>query len=291
MNGEFNKRLKFTTKEKRGGMFILVVLFAVIVVPGFFHKYDKKPVIELTAFEDSVMTEISNKRKQDFDKKKYSQKSNNYNTKYAKQEIQLSFFDPDTLTNEDWQNLGLSQKQSEVLLNYKERIGGFVKIENLYEAFVLDSNKVNKWKPYLVFNAKPKKFEKIELNTADKDALTKLKGIGPTYAERIIKLRDKLGGFHSSEQLRDVFGIPEETLNEIIPLCKANQSRVTTLKINVLNIEELARHPYINFKIAKVIVNYREQHGSFNKVEDLKKIKAIDEEFIEKIKPYLNFEE
>lgn len=289
MNGEFNKRLKFTTKEKRGGVLILIVLVVAIVVPGFFHKYDKEPLVELTAFEDSVITEISSKRKAAFEKKKYSQ--SNFNSKYASKEVQLEFFDPDTLSIEGWQKLGLSQKQSEVLLNYKERIGGFVEIENLYEAFVLDSIKVNKWKPYLVFNAKPKKVEKIELNSADKDAFTKLKGIGPTYAERIIKFREKLGGFHSSEQLREVFGIPTETLDVIIPLCKVNQNSYVKLKINKLTMEELANHPYLNYKSAKIIINYREQHGPFTQTDDLKKIQAFDQDFIEKIKPYLNFEE
>jgi len=286
---EFNKRLKFSTKEKRGGILVLVILVSVIVIPGFFYKYKKGPVIELTAFEDSVITEISNRRKADFEKKKYSQ--SDFNKKHPYKDVQLEPFDPDTLSLEGWQKLGLSEKQSEVILTYRDRIGGFVKIENLYEAFVLDSVRVNKWKPYLVFNAKPKRTEKIELNSADKDALTKLKGIGPAYAERIIKYRDKLGGFYSSEQLREVFGIPTETLDAIIPLCKINQNALVKLKVNQLKIEELAVHPYINFKIAKVIINYREQHGSFKQADDFKKIQAFDEEFIEKIKPYLNFEE
>mgnify|MGYP006160818809 CR=1 FL=1 len=281
MKQEFNKRLKFSTKEKRGGILVLVILVSVIIVPGFFYKYKKGPVIELTAYEDSIVTEFSNKRKADFEKKKQSQ--SNFSNQYTKKEIQLDFFDPDTLTIEGWQNLGLSYKQSEVLLNYKERIGGFVKIENLYEAFVLDSTKVNKWKPYLVFNAKPKKIEKIELNSADKEELTKLKGIGPAYAERIIKFRDKLGGFHSSEQLREVFGIPSETLDAIIPLCKVNENSYEKLKINQLTIEELAKHPYFNYKTAKIVVNYREQHGTFKQINDLKKIQAFDKEFIEKI--------
>ena len=290
MKQEFNKRLKFTTKEKRGGILVLVILVSVIVVPGFFYKYKKGPVIELTAFEDSIITDFSNKRKADFEKKKqYSQ--SNFNNKYLSKEYQLEPFDPDTLSLEGWQKLGLSPKQSEVMLTYRERIGGFVKIENLYEAFVLDSIKVNKWKPYLVFNAKPKKVEKIELNSADLEELTKLKGIGPAYAERIIKFRDKLGGFHSREQLREVFGIPTETLDAIIPLCRVSQNSHVKLKVNQLTIEELASHPYFNFKTAKVLINYREQHGSFKQIDDLKKIQAFDQDFIEKINPYLNFEE
>lgn len=54
--------------------------------------------------------------------------------------------------------------------------------------------------------------EAININTADPQALTKLKGIGPKKAEAIVAFRKANGGFKTVDQLADVKGIGAKTL-------------------------------------------------------------------------------
>lgn len=292
MKGDLNKRIKFTTKEKRGALVLLIVASAALVIPFLFHNNQLPLVIKLTEQERKELEGVKDKResKKSNKSKAVSTKKSSLNHQTIGNELILIDFDPDTLSTEQWQNLGLSSKQAEVLLNYKEQIGGFQSIDQLYKAFVLDSVKVNKWKPYLVFNRKTVK-PTIELNSATADDLVKLKGIGPKLSERIIKYRDGLGGFHSVNQLNEVFGIPPETISAITPLCFVNKDKIKQININTVDLEQLRGHLYVDYKTAQVILNYRDQHGSYSNLNEFKKNKALDEGFIQKITPYLNFVE
>jgi DNA uptake protein ComE-like DNA-binding protein len=125
-----------------------------------------------------------------------------------------------------------------------------------------------------------------DLNTADALDLQKVKGIGPAYSERIIKYRDILGGFADTTQLHEVYGLPPETIHELVKHFTI-QSNVKPITINTDSIKTLIKHPYISYDLAKIIVNYRAQHGDFKSVNELRKIKALDERTFLRLKPYL----
>ncbi|MCD8539692.1 MAG: helix-hairpin-helix domain-containing protein [Leadbetterella sp.] len=125
----------------------------------------------------------------------------------------------------------------------------------------------------------------VDINTADTTALKKIRGIGPVYASRIIRFRDALGGFHSTDQLDETYGIPPETLL-ILKKAVIIGSPVKRIPINET---DTIKHPYLKAYQAKALLSYREQHGKFHDEEDLHKIKVLDEETIRKIKPYLKF--
>lgn len=57
------------------------------------------------------------------------------------------------------------------------------------------------------------KQEGININTADVQELTKLKGVGEKKAEAIVAWRKENGDFKSAEQLMEVKGIGEATFN------------------------------------------------------------------------------
>ena len=56
---------------------------------------------------------------------------------------------------------------------------------------------------------------RLDINMATAEELDTLKGIGMSTAEKIIKYREEKGPFDSVEELRNVSGIGEETINEI----------------------------------------------------------------------------
>ena len=134
------------------------------------------------------------------------------------------------------------------------------------------------------------KKETIDVNTAEAEEWQLLSGIGPTYARLIVEYRTNLGGFLDIEQVRSVYGLPDSTFQKIRPQLTFSPVEIRQLSINTATSNELKKHPFLKWRQAQIIVNYRENHGDFEQVEDLKKIKAFDAAFVEKLKPYLTVE-
>ena len=280
------KKIKFTRRERRGSWILLFLLLALIILPKFF-KNNSDPL-------HFVLTEEELQMKADFERKQVSKKSHTKfqysdDKKSSSRPVPTEPFDPDTMSISSWQNLGLSERQSEVLVSYRNRLGGFYNINQLYEAYVLDSNRVNDWKPFLVFNKKKPVEKKLEINSASREEFMELKGIGEKLSERIIAYREKLGGFVSIDQIAEVYGLSAETFEKIKPKLRVDLSLVQKLNLNDLDVKTLAQHPYISFAMAKLIVNYREQHGPYEKVEDLLNSKGIEPQDVKKIEAYAIF--
>lgn len=138
------------------------------------------------------------------------------------------------------------------------------------------------------YKDEPKEKEIVisDLNIASAEDLQKVRGIGPAFSERIIKYRDLLGGFSDTTQLKEVYGLKKETIDELVRYFEI-QSKVAPIDINSDSIKVLAKHPYISYDLARIIINYRKAHGDITSPEDLKKIKALDERTFLRIKPYL----
>ncbi|MEM9896992.1 MAG: helix-hairpin-helix domain-containing protein, partial [Bacteroidota bacterium] len=126
----------------------------------------------------------------------------------------------------------------------------------------------------------------IDLNSATAEQLQKTKGIGPVLSERIVKYRNALSGFADKNQLGEIYGL------DSIVLARLSEdftilSPPNFISLNADSAKVLARHPYIDFDLAWIIINYRKQHGDLHTVQDLRKIKAVDEELLQKLLPYL----
>lgn len=128
----------------------------------------------------------------------------------------------------------------------------------------------------------------ISLNDTDTTSWKKIPGIGSSYSSRIIKYRNLLGGFFSKEQLLEVYGIDNEMYTKIHPFIEED-SKITKLNINKLEFKELLRHPYLNYKQVKIIVNLRQKKGDITSIEELAMLDEFTSEDIYRLKPYLEF--
>lgn len=137
--------------------------------------------------------------------------------------------------------------------------------------------------------AQPSGLQRIPLAEADSVVLQIVPGIGPALASRLIKYQVRLGGFHSPEQLGEVYGVSAELVDRIWEYFEFRPEITKKLPVNSSTVAELAEHPYISYGQAKVLVAYREQHGAFGTKDDLKQIKIFTEEWIDQINPYLDF--
>lgn len=216
-------------------------------------------------------------------------------------------FDPNTIDEVSWSKLGFSEKQIRVIMNYRAKGGKFYRKEDLSKIYSISTADFARIAPYIriavpskeggtsltttrTTNTTDVKKAVIDINLSDTSAWQKLYGIGPVLSKRIVKYRDALGGFHSVEQLKEVYGLPVETFENIKSNLRLEPSfRITKININHCTEEELNKHPYINKKQAKTILNYRNQHGKYDNLESLYKIKSLDSVFLRKIGNYLDY--
>ncbi|SFA96483.1 ComEA family DNA-binding protein [Algoriphagus aquimarinus] len=131
---------------------------------------------------------------------------------------------------------------------------------------------------------------RIPFSEADLVILQIVPGIGQSTASRIVKFRENLGGLHHKSQLTEVYGLKPETIDAIWEYFDFSPAIFKKLKINQIEADELAKHPYITYAEAKVLIAYRKQHGSFMAPDDFMKIRIFKQEWIDKIAPYLDFQ-
>lgn len=129
----------------------------------------------------------------------------------------------------------------------------------------------------------------IKLNETDSFELETVKGLGIKLSSRIIKYRDKLGGFYEVEQLEEVFGLRQETFLNINHLMIIDKSKIKKIKINHADFQTLSSHPYIGKHKAGVLLRYKENHGDYKDIEDVRKTVIIQEKTLEKLIHYLDF--
>lgn len=242
---------------------------------------------------------------------KIAAKSRQETPQYAPQiALNLHFFDPNIAPENELLGMGLSQNIVTVLSNFRHKGGFFKKKEDFQKIYGVTPELYRIVEPYLQINdyqlktnsnknaiitntysIKPLNPPKlIDLNDATEADLLELRGIGRTFAARIVEYRTRLGGFVRAEQLKEISGIADSTYQQILPLLNPiTTASVRKFKINRVAVEEF-RHPYITRKQAEIVIRYRTNHSIFTKIEDLQKVGIMSNEGLERLRPYLDFD-
>lgn len=124
--------------------------------------------------------------------------------------------DLNTATVDDLMQVdGIGEKTAEKIIAYRNKIGKFTFIEQLLDVEGVGDKKLENWKNYLTVEGDGKTtstsaMSMINLNTATKEDLMRIDGIGEQTALKIIAHRAEIGGFTSLEQLMDVDGVGEK---------------------------------------------------------------------------------
>lgn len=224
----------------------------------------------------------------------------------AEPQVFLLFpFDPNTANEAELRTLGLPENVARAILRFREKGGKYRKKEDLQKIYTLSEAQYRRIEPYITIESaaaanpataeKPAAYEAtepvvIDINQATQEEWQKLRGVGPTYAGRIIKRRDELGGFSSVEQVAETWGLPDSVFQSIRLQLRPSPV-LRTLSINAVTAEALAAHPYIRQRrIADAIVSYRTNHGPFRSADDLRKLQVLKPETVEKLLPYITFD-
>lgn len=130
----------------------------------------------------------------------------------------------------------------------------------------------------------------VDINQADSALFESLPGIGEKLSSRIVRYRERLGGFVSVKQLTEVYGLQDSVLQRFADRLKVSSDfSPSKINVNKASYDELKRHPYFGHALAKSLVAYRGIHGSFGKEDDLFGLAAVEADAIRRILPYCTF--
>jgi DNA uptake protein ComE-like DNA-binding protein len=151
-----------------------------------------------------------------------------------------------------------------------------------------------KFKEYAAYQneafAKKEKIVLIDINQATKEDLVKIYGIGEAISVRILKQKETLGGFVSMEQMKDVWGLSPEVIENLNTHFKVSVfPNFKKIDVNNATLKELSQFYYFRYALAKEIVTYRSMRGNIKNIEDLTKIKGFPVDKAKIIDLYLDF--
>lgn len=263
------------TYKERGGTFLIKDDFKKIYGMRPYQYRILEPFIDLP--DEVTGNRTSNK------------KENKNTTK------QYTAFKPNTDTKEQLISAGFTEKQADVLINYRTKSGGFKTKESLRKLYFMNDSL------FAVLNEKiyiePVEKKEIEiakevvritdLNSCDSLSLAAALGIPNYQARRICDYRTKLGGFVNHNQIDECVKLSSEVkskLSEIV--IKSDQ--IKTVNLNLTDAKTLSQHPYIPFDLAKAITNSRAKSGKFKSVNELVTRQVLTQQTLTKISPYLS---
>lgn len=129
----------------------------------------------------------------------------------------------------------------------------------------------------------------VELNSADTTTLQLLHGVGPAFARRIVRYRERLGGFVSTEQLLEVYGFTPELLAHIAPHLTLDSTHRNRIAVNSVPLKQFIKHPYVDYYFARDLVNLRSRGMIFSTPDDLRTLPSCTDTLLAKLLPYLDF--
>ena len=225
--------------------------------------------------------------------------ANKFDKKKEKESVKINnYFDPNELNAEQWQALGFSEKQANVIVNYRERNlrGSFKSLEDIQKCFVISSEKFEEMKPWIRLSIvdKPKQteektvvaeksdFSKINLNQITFKQLQEF-GFTEKDSAGILAFRKKLGGFINKQQLLETYEIDRALGEKLVYVAKLDNSDVP--KYSLANAPEdwLKKHPYFRYAADRIIF-YRTSYPDDKKIWKYLKMKP---EYEEKMRLYI----
>jgi competence protein ComEA len=298
--------LTFSKKDRIGLLCIITIVSLTAVIPVIFNNHEPLSIKETNLLSVTIDTLNSKQTRQYVYEENEDNRTSDYqyetSVKYSTTK-EVFLFDPNTLAQDGWKRLGLNDRAIQTIEKYRTKGGRFYKPMDLEKIWGLPNGFYERVKDYIrIETASTSKEEKIitssyikpekkswniEVNSVDAIMLEDLPGIGNKLAARIISFRDKLGGFYSVEQIGETYGLADSVFQKIKPYLHANGD-IKRLNINTATKDELKAHPYIKWNLANAIIEYRNQHGNYKSIDDLKHIAAIDEATFRKITHYLN---
>jgi competence ComEA-like helix-hairpin-helix protein len=285
------------SRKERVALIVLSILIAVFIALPYVIKIKKaKPVVDDVLQQEIIALQQPSVSRDSIIANKDSSAA-----------LNLFPFDPNTLDEAGWQRLGIRQNTIRTILNYRNKGGKFYKPEDLRKIWGMLKGDADRLIPFVTIssivqpsyqtNFRSQKFSAsvfngiLDINIATAEQFMQVPGMEHTLSYRIINYREKLGGFYVVEQLRNVYGMTDSVFELIKVHLKTESTTIKKVNINTATFYALSQNPFIRKDIATAIIVYRNQHGLFHQLDDLKKIVFITDDIYHQIVPYITVEE
>lgn len=226
--------------------------------------------------------------------------------------VERFVFDPNTADSSQLLRLGLRPWQVRNIYKYRAKGGIYRKPSDFARLYGLTQKQYRELEPYIRigddyapaaslfseeatsqqaapdslhhYPVKLRPTERIDLNLADTSQLQRVPGIGGYFARQVDRYRQRLGGFYSVQQLKEIEDFPESALTYFII-----EGEIRKLKVNQMTLNELRKHPYINYYQARAILTHRRLRGPLSSLDDLRLLKEFTPHDLERLRPYVEF--
>ncbi|MBR5205822.1 MAG: helix-hairpin-helix domain-containing protein [Alistipes sp.] len=211
--------------------------------------------------------------------------------------IEPSRFSLDTVTANYLHAIGFSLREAELVIRYRDMIGGYRSIEEFEECYAVGAERAKWLEPYIVFpprdsvatySAERVTFP-IDVNSADSAMLRRVRGIGEKSVMHILRYRELLGGYYSVEQISELKVVTPDNFRIISQQIWCDSARIKKICINFAGLKALEVHPYITNRMLRRIINHRELKGGWSTIEEMIESNIFTEEEAKRIAPYLDF--
>ena len=273
------------SKRQRNGILFLIFTIVILQLIYFFVDFSSTKSIkvnneEIKKYQDQIDS-LKQVKKDSFPK--------------------IYPFNPNYLTDYKAYQIGLKVDEIDKLFAYRNS-GKFVNSAKEFQKITgINDSLLGEISPYFKFpkwlNNKPQikvkkeTFIKKDLNSATKEQLKNVHGIGEKLAKRIIAYRESIQGYTFDEQLYEVYYLDQEVVDKILQqFTVLKKPTIKKLNINQASFKEVLRLPYIDYELTKKIINYRDKNGNYKAVETLKKIDSFPLEKFDRITLYLTAE-
>ncbi len=276
---------KFNKQEQRG---ILFLLFLIIMLQCLYFLFNESPV-----FENSDTVVVDEAEQSLIDSLKLEIKAKDTSIVYQ--------FNPNFISDYKGYTLGMSVEEIDRLHRFRAQ-GEFVnsgeefqevtKISDSLLAALEDRFRFPKWKQKKQTKKhayKNSPLKKLDINLATAEDFRKVNGIGEVLSARIVKFRDRLGGFLDPQQLYDVYGLKEDIAKRALKRFDVNSPpAITKININKATVKELSTLLYISYPLAERIIAYRHTHGAYASFEELENVAGFPATKLHRIALYLS---
>lgn len=271
------------TSDQRNGIFYLILL--IIICQTGFYFWSNRSVDS----DSTVNLELISKFEAERDSLKILQQQQD--------SAKVFKYNPNYLDDFRGYQLGMSVKEIDRLLEYR-KAGKYVNSEKEFKKITgVSDSLMHVLRPQLRFpklslekaTVVSKPIQKLDINVATVEDLQKVNGIGAVLSKRIVKYRDLLHGFSFESQIEEVYQLKPETIDKVWEHFEIKSlPEIDKLDINKASFRELITIVYIDYELAKKILEYRDMVAEIQELEELQKIDGFPVDKLDRIALYLS---
>ncbi|MBT8187926.1 MAG: helix-hairpin-helix domain-containing protein [Croceitalea sp.] len=292
---KFISHFKFNKREQSGIFFFLLIILLFQLASFFINDQSKDNALATLKVNPAIQAHIDSLKKE-----------------AHKRSVNSPFkFNPNFISDYKGYALGMNPQEIDRLLQFRKSdryvnsADEFQKVTQISDSLLGEIAPLFKFPEWTQTNKKEgtrqRSYVNIssdnlagkplikDINKATAEELKSINGIGARLSARIVKFRDRLGGFLTDDQLYDVYGLEPEVTDRLLQRFKVlTKPTVSKININMASVPEIAKLVYINYDLAYKIVDYRETKGFIKSFDQLRDIEGFPTEKLDRIVLYLS---